>query len=76
MTLSPAARQRAMFLILCFVWGTTWLAMKVGIATVPPGVFAARWKARPLVRSLAPRQVAAMTNPYRRGHPGERVDRA
>src|ERR1700722_12399001 len=44
MTLSPAARQRAMFLFLCFVWGTTWLAMKVGISTVPPGVFAGtRW---------------------------------
>lgn len=44
MTLSPAARQRVMFVILCFVWGTTWLAMKVGIATVPPGVFAgSRW---------------------------------
>ena len=33
-----------MFLVLCFVWGTTWLAMKVGIASVPPGVFAGtRW---------------------------------
>ncbi len=33
-----------MFLFICFVWGTTWLAMKVGIATVPPGVFAGlRW---------------------------------
>jgi drug/metabolite transporter (DMT)-like permease len=33
-----------MFAILCFVWGTTWLAMKVGIATVPPGMFAgSRW---------------------------------
>lgn len=44
MTLSPTAQQRALFLFLCFVWGTTWLAMKVGIATVPPGVFAgSRW---------------------------------
>jgi drug/metabolite transporter (DMT)-like permease len=33
-----------MFAVLCFVWGTTWLAMKVGIATVPPGLFAgSRW---------------------------------
>jgi len=33
-----------MFMVLCFVWGTTWLAMKIGIATVPPGVFAGtRW---------------------------------
>jgi drug/metabolite transporter (DMT)-like permease len=39
-----AAREQAMFGVLCFVWGTTWLAMKVGIATVPPGFFAGtRW---------------------------------
>ncbi|HUA78668.1 MAG TPA: EamA family transporter [Acetobacteraceae bacterium] len=38
------ARQRAMFAFLCFVWGTTWLAMKVGVASVPPGFFAGtRW---------------------------------
>lgn len=52
LTLGPApdlpsasdARRRAMFAVLCFVWGTTWLAMKVGIATVPPGLFAGtRW---------------------------------
>jgi len=43
-SLNPLARQRAMFAFLCFVWGTTWLAMKVGIATVPPGLFAGtRW---------------------------------
>jgi drug/metabolite transporter (DMT)-like permease len=45
---SPAtgavSQGRAMFAFLCFVWGTTWLAMKVGIATVPPGMFAGlRW---------------------------------
>jgi drug/metabolite transporter (DMT)-like permease len=41
---SLASRQRALFAVLCFVWGTTWLAMKIGIATVPPGVFAGtRW---------------------------------
>lgn len=33
-----------MFVFICFVWGTTWLAMKVGISTVTPGVFAGlRW---------------------------------
>jgi len=33
-----------MFVFICFVWGTTWLAMKVGIATVSPGIFAGlRW---------------------------------
>ena len=50
MTLSPTARQRALFLFLCFVWGTTWLAMKVGIATVPPGLFAgSRWTVAGLI---------------------------
>ncbi|HSU06433.1 MAG TPA: EamA family transporter [Acetobacteraceae bacterium] len=48
-TVAPASvgtRERAMFLVLCFVWGTTWLAMKVGIASVPPGIFAGtRWTA-------------------------------
>jgi drug/metabolite transporter (DMT)-like permease len=34
------ARQRAMFAVLCFVWGTTWLAMKVGVTHLPPGFFA------------------------------------
>lgn len=42
-----------MFLILCFVWGTTWLAMKMGIATVPPGVFAgSRWTIAGLILLL------------------------
>jgi drug/metabolite transporter (DMT)-like permease len=50
MTLSPTARQRALFSFLCFVWGTTWLAMKVGIATVPPGLFAgSRWTVAGLI---------------------------
>jgi len=41
---SALALQRAMFAFLCFVWGTTWLAMKVGVAQVPPGFFAGtRW---------------------------------
>lgn len=41
---SPRLQQQAMFAFLCVVWGTTWLGMKVGIAVVPPGVFAGlRW---------------------------------
>ena len=41
---SGAHAQRCMFVFICFVWGTTWLAMKIGIATVSPGVFAGlRW---------------------------------
>jgi len=44
MSLSPSARQRVLFLILCFVWGTTWIAMKVGTTHVPPEIFAGtRW---------------------------------
>jgi drug/metabolite transporter (DMT)-like permease len=44
MTTPATAAQRAMFVFICFVWGTTWLAMKIGIATVSPGVFAGlRW---------------------------------
>lgn len=43
---SALGLQRVMFAVLCFVWGTTWLAMKVGIAHVPPGFFAGtRWAA-------------------------------
>ncbi|HEX2941450.1 MAG TPA: DMT family transporter, partial [Rhodopila sp.] len=44
MNAPSTAVQKAMFVFICFVWGTTWLAMKVGIATVSPGVFAGlRW---------------------------------
>jgi drug/metabolite transporter (DMT)-like permease len=39
-----------LFAVLCFVWGTTWLAMKVGITTMPPEVFAGtRWTVAGLV---------------------------
>jgi drug/metabolite transporter (DMT)-like permease len=44
MNATPTTSQRAMFVFICFVWGTTWLAMKIGIATVAPGIFAGlRW---------------------------------
>jgi drug/metabolite transporter (DMT)-like permease len=44
MNASATTSQRAMFVFICFVWGTTWLAMKIGIGTVSPGVFAGlRW---------------------------------
>ena len=29
------------FLILCLVWGLTWIAVKIGVTTVPPMLFAA-----------------------------------
>lgn len=44
MPLSPLAVQRGLFLFLCVVWGTNWLAMKAGTAEVPPGLFSGlRW---------------------------------
>ena len=43
-TLSPIARQRLLFATLCIVWGANWLAMKAGVAAVPPGFFSGtRW---------------------------------
>lgn len=39
-------RQRVLFAILCFMWGSTWIAMKFGTVSVPPGLFAGlRWSA-------------------------------
>jgi drug/metabolite transporter (DMT)-like permease len=50
MPINKTVAQRAMFVFICFVWGTTWLAMKVGIATVSPGIFAGiRWTVAGLI---------------------------
>ncbi len=44
--LSLANRQRLLFAILCFVWGTTFLALKIGVSTVPPAFYSGvRWTA-------------------------------
>jgi drug/metabolite transporter (DMT)-like permease len=41
---APEIRLRLMFAAVCLVWGGTWLAMKEGVATVPPGFFSGtRW---------------------------------
>ncbi|MDA8050188.1 MAG: EamA family transporter [Rhodospirillales bacterium] len=38
----PAGASGAfLFAVLCLVWGSTWLSLKVGISTVPPLTFAA-----------------------------------
>lgn len=51
--MSQTARLRFLFAILCLVWGTTWLAMKVGVASVPPGLFSGtRWTAAGLILLL------------------------
>lgn len=40
----PATRHYLMFAALCAIWGSTWLAMKAGVASVPPGIFSGlRW---------------------------------
>jgi drug/metabolite transporter (DMT)-like permease len=36
-----SARNLTKFLVLCLVWGLTWIAVKVGVSTVPPMVYAA-----------------------------------
>ncbi len=42
--LSSAAVHRLLFAFVCLVWGTNWLAMKTGVAVVPPGIFSGlRW---------------------------------
>jgi len=36
--------QRVLFVVLCVVWGTTWLALKAGVSEVPPAFFSGtRW---------------------------------
>lgn len=48
-----AIYQRLLFAILCLVWGTTWLALKAGVATVPPAFFSGtRWTAAGLLLLL------------------------
>nr|WP_250812606.1 EamA family transporter [Neorhizobium tomejilense] len=36
-----SARNLTKFLVLCLVWGLTWIAVKVGVNTMPPMLFAA-----------------------------------
>jgi drug/metabolite transporter (DMT)-like permease len=33
-------RSHLMFVAMCLIWGTTWIAVKAGIAAVPPSLFA------------------------------------
>jgi drug/metabolite transporter (DMT)-like permease len=48
-----AIYQRLLFAILCLVWGTTWLALKTGVTTVPPAFFSGtRWTAAGLLLLL------------------------
>ena len=50
MALSPLTRQRLLFAFLCLVWGLNWVAMKIGVTVVPPGIYSgARWTAAGIV---------------------------
>jgi len=33
-------RSHALFAVMCLIWGATWIAVKAGISTVPPSLFA------------------------------------
>ncbi len=47
---SPRASAPVLFAVLCIVWGTSWIAMKLALAEVPPFTFTV---ARSLVAGLA-----------------------
>jgi drug/metabolite transporter (DMT)-like permease len=47
---SSAIVHRLLFAFVCVIWGTNWLAMKIGVAEVPPGIFSGlRWTTAGLV---------------------------
>jgi len=53
LALSSATVHRLLFVFVCLVWGTNWLAMKTGITVVPPGIFSGtRWTTAGLVLLL------------------------
>ncbi len=50
MILSSYTRQRALFALMCAIWGTNWLALKAGTMAVPPAFFSGtRWTAAGLI---------------------------
>jgi drug/metabolite transporter (DMT)-like permease len=38
--MTSARQQTLMFGLMCLIWGSTWIAMKVGVQSVPPVLFA------------------------------------
>ena len=47
---SVTAKQRLLFALMCLIWGSNWLALKVGTGAVPPGFFSGtRWTAAGLL---------------------------
>jgi len=50
MAISSYTRQRALFALMCVIWGTNWLALKAGAMAVPPAFFSGtRWTAAGLI---------------------------
>ena len=44
MAISSYTQQRALFALMCVIWGTNWLALKAGAMAVPPAFFSGtRW---------------------------------
>jgi drug/metabolite transporter (DMT)-like permease len=44
--MNPGLRMRVLFVILCVMWGSTFIAMKIGTEVVPPALFGGlRWTA-------------------------------
>jgi drug/metabolite transporter (DMT)-like permease len=39
-SLSTSSRQTLLFVLMCVIWGTTWIAIRAGITAVPPLFFA------------------------------------
>ena len=50
MAISSYTQQRALFALMCVIWGTNWLALKAGAMAVPPAFFSGtRWTAAGLI---------------------------
>lgn len=50
MTVSSSTQQRALFALMCVIWGSNWLALKTGAMAVPPAFFSGtRWTAAGLI---------------------------
>jgi drug/metabolite transporter (DMT)-like permease len=50
MAFSPIAQQRALFALMCCIWGANWLALKAGTMAVPPALFSGtRWTVAGLI---------------------------
>ncbi len=50
MAISSYTQQRALFALMCVIWGSNWLALKAGAMAVPPAFFSGtRWTAAGLI---------------------------